>query len=357
MPDQQLQNILTAAELETWLAEKASAIRQHLHQSILSIVQAGMHLAEVKASLSHGQWLPWLEAEFHFSARTAERLISVYEMVQEHSPGDIEHISQTALYALAQSNTPTEVRQDLLHRNVTGDRSEHTGLFLTRSIVNGVTDAFVNFMESVDDLRRANDRVFGLAIAYDVSPNVVPMLSRIEAELPAVFAEIEASGTIENYDGESIPISEANPRDFAAFIDHNRFERQQRAITHRLNERVSIDIVLPDEKPKSLNQYYGRSHWSVRDKEQERVAWVMEEAIRHRWKVDYAPIDRPCRLTFTAYFRARPLDPDNIAVKPYIDALKNRLIIDDDWQHVLEVTLMSKMDRKNPRVEIELEFE
>ena len=62
----------------------------------------------------------------------------------------------------------------------------------------------------------------------------------------------------------------------------------------------------------------------------------------------------PVAITITAYFKGRQLDPDNIASKFYIDGLKGWLITDDTPKYVDSVTTRSRVDKLNPRIEIEL---
>jgi protein gp37 len=53
------------------LAQLAVDIRQHLHASAASAIEAGRMLIEAKAMLRHGDWLPWLRVHVEISGRTA----------------------------------------------------------------------------------------------------------------------------------------------------------------------------------------------------------------------------------------------------------------------------------------------
>lgn len=79
---------------------------------------------------------------------------------------------------------------------------------------------------------------------------------------------------------------------------------------------------------------------------------LLEMGIRPMQKENL--FENPVTIHVTAYFAHRPLDADNIAVKPYIDALKYVLLHDDTMSFVVSVTTQSLIDRDNPRVELEI---
>jgi hypothetical protein len=57
----------------------AEAIRQRLQNTFVSAIKIGQELLVVKETLEHGQFLPWLQAEFGWSQRTAYNFMSVAE--------------------------------------------------------------------------------------------------------------------------------------------------------------------------------------------------------------------------------------------------------------------------------------
>src|SRR6516164_2177958 len=50
-----------------------------LRNTVTDAIEIGRLLTEHKASLAHGEWLPWLEANLSFDDRTARRYASLYE--------------------------------------------------------------------------------------------------------------------------------------------------------------------------------------------------------------------------------------------------------------------------------------
>jgi len=85
-----------------------------------------------------------------------------------------------------------------------------------------------------------------------------------------------------------------------------------------------------------------------RKREIQKIAYY--EALKHRKHFD------TIRITFTAYFTGkRKHDPDNLYVKPMLDALVEAGIIDDDNSEIVQsVTLKVVTGSKEEYVEIEI---
>lgn len=99
----------------------AERIRGRMQLAAESIIEVGRELTQQKKDLGHGNFLPWIEAEFGMSDRTARSMISVYERLG----GKMEMISDlapTALYALAAPSTPEPVRAEVLERAANGEK-------------------------------------------------------------------------------------------------------------------------------------------------------------------------------------------------------------------------------------------
>ena len=73
------------------------------------IVEIGQELIAAKDRLGHGQWLPWLEAEFAWSDRTARSYMQVAQAFGAKSE-IISVLPPTTLYKLAAPSTPSQVR-------------------------------------------------------------------------------------------------------------------------------------------------------------------------------------------------------------------------------------------------------
>jgi Holliday junction resolvase RusA-like endonuclease len=101
---------------------------------------------------------------------------------------------------------------------------------------------------------------------------------------------------------------------------------------------VRTTIVLENERPMSLNTFYAGRHWSVRSEEANRVHQLVASEL-----VGCEAIDVPVHIVIeTGWKDKRRHDPDGAACKLYIDGLVHGgLLVDDDMEHVLSVTLRS----------------
>lgn len=85
------------------------------HQTAANVIEMGQHLIEVKSQLPHGSFLPWLEAEFGWSVRTAQNFMRVAETFGDKSE-TVAHLSVNVLYALSAPSTPEPVRISFIER-------------------------------------------------------------------------------------------------------------------------------------------------------------------------------------------------------------------------------------------------
>jgi Holliday junction resolvase RusA-like endonuclease len=103
--------------------------------------------------------------------------------------------------------------------------------------------------------------------------------------------------------------------------------------------------------PPSINEYIGRNNeWRYRnDKKKVHKAIVMQT-------IGINPKIKKCKMKIVFYFKdAIRRDPSNFD-KMLLDGLVQANIIEDDNYKVIEeLTLIGKVDRGNPRTEIEIE--
>ena len=114
-----------------------------------------------------------------------------------------------------------------------------------------------------------------------------------------------------------------------------------------------MKIILENERPTSWNELYSGMHWTKRSREAQRVHALIRysrKCISGKEKKLVFPVD----VVITVYFKNRPYDADNIASKYYIDGLKDWLIEDDSWKYIRSVKTIPMVDKKNPRVEIDV---
>jgi len=110
-----------------------------------------------------------------------------------------------------------------------------------------------------------------------------------------------------------------------------------------------MKIILDGERPLSWNTLK-RMHWRKWQNEVDRVKWL----VRAELDPSEPPLNGQVIIRVTAYFAHHPQDASNIGAKLYEDGLIGTVLIDDNPTYVSEVRTRSMIDKKRPRVEIEI---
>lgn len=127
------------AELDTEtrivVQQRTSEIKALMKRAASDIIEIGQKLIEVKArlgdTLGYGYFGKWLDAEFDWSADTAERFMSVARRFGNF-PQIAESFAPSALYLLAARSTPEAARAEAIARAEEGEDITHA---TARSIV------------------------------------------------------------------------------------------------------------------------------------------------------------------------------------------------------------------------------
>lgn len=110
--------------LDTKIAEQARStaerIRERLKKTLEDLIEVGSGLLEVKEALPHGQFLPWLKAEFGWSERMAQNFMSVAEQFKSAKFAELP-IQPSAAYLLAAPAVPDEARQVAIEKAEAGE--------------------------------------------------------------------------------------------------------------------------------------------------------------------------------------------------------------------------------------------
>jgi hypothetical protein len=110
--------------LETKVAEQvrssADRIRERVKKTVEDIIDVGNDLLAVKEALPHGQFGPWLKAEFGWSERSAQNFMSVAERFKSANFADLP-IQPSAAYLLAAPAVPDEARQVAVEKAEAGE--------------------------------------------------------------------------------------------------------------------------------------------------------------------------------------------------------------------------------------------
>jgi molecular chaperone DnaK (HSP70) len=113
--------------LEPAVAKKVQATAEHIRETVKrtieGIIEVGQDLIQVKEALPHGQFSPWLRAEFGWTERTARNFMAVAEAFGPKTEiiSDLR-IDPTAAYLLAAPSAPDEARQAAVKMAESGER-------------------------------------------------------------------------------------------------------------------------------------------------------------------------------------------------------------------------------------------
>ena len=119
-PKQQTFNYF-ALDADVAIEARAAAerIKIRLRRTAEDIVEIGKELVEIKNKLTHGQFLPWIEAEFQMSDRTANNFMRVAARFKSEIISDF---NPTVLYQLAAPSTPDEVIEKATEKAEAGEK-------------------------------------------------------------------------------------------------------------------------------------------------------------------------------------------------------------------------------------------
>jgi hypothetical protein len=113
--------------LESKVAEQARSsadrIRAKVKKTVEDIIEVGNDLLAVKEALPHGQFGPWLKAEFGWTERTAQNFMAVAGAFGTKTEIiSVLTIQPTAAYLLAAPSAPDEARQTAIQRAEAGEQ-------------------------------------------------------------------------------------------------------------------------------------------------------------------------------------------------------------------------------------------
>ena len=113
--------------------EAAERIKLRLCRSAEDIIEIGRDLLSVKERIGHGNFLPWIEAEFGMSQPTASRFMNV-----ARAYGDkvftVNSLDPGALYELAAPKTPPEVREEIERMIEAGDDGRRASTMFLKAL-------------------------------------------------------------------------------------------------------------------------------------------------------------------------------------------------------------------------------
>jgi hypothetical protein len=109
-------------EKQAALAAHAEAIRALGKRVVRDVIEMGERLLQAKRLCSHGEWRPWLNREFEWTDRQAQRLIQTYELSLKSDNLSDLNIPVSGLYLLAAPSTPPQAQQAIIAAARTGKK-------------------------------------------------------------------------------------------------------------------------------------------------------------------------------------------------------------------------------------------
>jgi Protein of unknown function (DUF3102) len=116
--------VVPVADVDSVLAEHANIIRKLGKRVKEDVIEIGRRLKECKQLAGRGNWSAWLEREFGWSERTAQRYMQLYEFTQEEFQYDklsVLELPLSGLYLLAAPSTPDEACNEIIQRAAAGE--------------------------------------------------------------------------------------------------------------------------------------------------------------------------------------------------------------------------------------------
>ncbi|HEY2617819.1 MAG TPA: DUF3102 domain-containing protein [Acetobacteraceae bacterium] len=135
------------------LPERAERVRNLVNTARVCILEIGRELIAAKAEVPHGEWLAWLEAEFGWTVRTADKYMHVAGAFKLEPGSNFDGITidATALYALAATDVPQTARDEAV---LLAELGEHvTKADADRLIADAMRTERVKFEEAVTQIR------------------------------------------------------------------------------------------------------------------------------------------------------------------------------------------------------------
>jgi hypothetical protein len=107
-------------DLAGYVLEKTNVINILIRKTVTNTLKIGQALIEIKEKLDDGQFMDWVNSEFHWHLRTAEKCMAAARVFKVEDLEGVD-ISQTALYELTAPSTPKSAQEEALERAKKGE--------------------------------------------------------------------------------------------------------------------------------------------------------------------------------------------------------------------------------------------
>lgn len=141
--------------------QHADAIRARRLRMASDTIEIGVRLLLVKEKLPHGEFIPWVEQEFSWDKRTAQRLLAVGSAFGKNDNLSLLKIDASALYELAKGGVSDDIRGEALARAEAGEHITHAIAKELVGSIAGDDGEPLSLSDLVERLRRTITRISG----------------------------------------------------------------------------------------------------------------------------------------------------------------------------------------------------
>lgn len=181
----------------------AERIKVRMERTVQDIIEIGIDLNKVKASLGHGHFIHWLEAEFGMSENTARNFMRVASVYGSKS-ATVADLPARALYELAAPSTPQEVRDQVEELVLDGEK-------VTVSDIKAMKEQFASERKSLK--QQITDIKLKVKNARSSADEFSGQLLTLHTELANLRDENHTlKHELENRPVTSEPVSETKPQ-------------------------------------------------------------------------------------------------------------------------------------------------
>jgi len=212
---------------DVYLAERAGAIRALGKRMVKDICEIGRLLTECKGRVGHGRWLPWLDVEFGWSDKQAERFMSVFKLNSKIDNLSNMTIDASALYLLAAPSS-NELRDEVIERAQNGEAITHEQV-----------------RELIDKARAESDAVHAANLERLLQQNRTELASReqaVRAEYDGkmIFDEGELAAQIEESVAPLVKKIEAQQKKLDAIHEREEARKKRNGKPPFIDANVSL---------------------------------------------------------------------------------------------------------------------
>jgi hypothetical protein len=100
-----------SSQLVREIVSRHKRIMDAMRNSVADAIRIGELLTEAKASLGHGEWLPWMEKHLPFSQMTASRYVRVFEKRDQLKLNNVFNLSDAYKLLSPPPETPSRREQ------------------------------------------------------------------------------------------------------------------------------------------------------------------------------------------------------------------------------------------------------